>query len=143
MYGYETIAEGLRRTFTITSGLRAGYGPDGITHHPEDAIRAAGAWMKECSQTGQVALSGFFTDTTILYTRYIGDGQLEYGAEPAVRLWGEVSLTRLSDVPDDEIESSLNDLADTIANALGQLVVTVGYRDKTWVRGRGGNNKTP
>ena len=134
---YETVAEGLRRTFTITSGLREGYGPRSTTtHHPEDAHQAAGEWMKRCAQTGQVALSGFFTDTTILYVRDTGSGELEYGTEPAVRFWGEVSLTRLAGIPDEEIKSALNGLADALGDALGQEVVTVGYRDETWVRSR-------
>jgi hypothetical protein len=136
MYRYVTSAEGLRRTFTITSGLREGYGSGGITHHPEDAHRAAGEWMKDCAETGRVALSGFFTDTTILYVRDAGGGELEYGTEPAVRFWGEVSLTRLADVPDEQVKVALNDLADVLGHALGQEVVTVGYRDETWVRSR-------
>lgn len=136
MHGYKTTAEGLRRTFTITSGLREGYESGSVTHHPEDAHRAAGEWMKQCAETGQVALSGFFTDTTILYVRDSGNGELEYGAEPAVRLWGEVSLTRLADTPDEQIKLTLNDLADVLGHALGQELVTIGYRDETWVRSR-------
>lgn len=136
MYGYETTTEGLRRTFTITSGLREGYGSENITHHPEDAHRAVGVWMKQCAETGQIALSGFFTDTTILYVRDSGSGEREYGTEPAVRFWGEVSLTRLADTPDEQIKLALNDLADTLGHALGQELVTVGYRDETWVRSR-------
>lgn len=136
MYGYKTTAEGLRRTFTITSGLREGYGLGSVTHHPEDAHRAAGKWMKKCAEKGQITLSGFFTDTTILYVRDIGRGELEYGTEPAVRFWGEVSLTRLAATPDEQIKTALNSLADALGHALGQELVTVGYRDEVWVRRR-------
>ena len=136
MHGYETTVEGLRRTFTITSGLREGYGSESITHHREDAHRAAGEWMKQCAETGQIALSGFFTDTTILYVRDGGNGELECGAEPAVRFWGEVSLARLADTPDEQIKLTLNDLGDVLGHALGQELVTIGYRDETWVRSR-------
>lgn len=136
MHMYETTAEGLRRTFTITSGLREGYEAGSITHHSADAHRAAGEWMTQCAQTGGIALSGFFTDTTILYVRDKGGGKLEYGTEPAVRFWGEVSLTRLADTPDEQIKSALNSLADALGQALGQELVTVGYRDETWVRSR-------
>lgn len=90
--------------------------------------------MRQCAETGQIALSGFFTDTTILYVRDSGSGELEYGTEPAVRFWGEVSLTRLADTPDEQIKLALNDLADALGHALGQELVTVGYRDETWVR---------
>jgi hypothetical protein len=136
MSRYVTTAEGLRRTFTITSGLREGYGSGSTTHHPEDARRAAGEWMKECAETGRVALSGFFTDATMLYVRDTGSGGLEYGTEPAIRFWGEVSLSRLADTPDEQIKLSLNGLADALGDALGQELVTVGYRDETWVRSR-------
>jgi len=92
--------------------------------------------MRRCAEAGQVALSGFFTDTTILYVRDTGSGGLEYGTEPAVRFWGEVSLTRLAGTPDAEIKVALNGLADVLGSALEQERVTVGYRDETWVRSR-------
>ena len=51
-------------------------------------------------------------------------------------LWGEVSLRRLGAVPDEKIMPVLNDLADTLGEALGQEGITVSYRDLTWVRSR-------
>ena len=78
----------------------------------------------------------FFTDTTILYVRKSGNGALEYGSEPAVRFWGEVSLTRLADTPDEHIKLALDSLADALGDTLGQELVTIGYRDETWVRSR-------
>lgn len=132
---YHTSAQGERRTFTITTALGEGYDPTRI-HHPEVAYSATKEWLRQRRATGAIALSGFFTEATVLYVRENEQGQLVDGYEPALRFWGEVSLRRLADVPDEEIILVLNDLADTLGEALGQEDVTVSYRDLAWVRSR-------
>lgn len=133
---YHTSAEGVRRTFTITTALGEGYDPTRI-HHPEVAYGATQEWLRSRREAGAIAVSGFFTDARILYLRENDSGELVDGSEPALRFWGEVSLRRLADTPDDEIIPVLNDLADTLGTALGQEDVTVTYRDLSWVRSRG------
>lgn len=132
---YHTSAQGERRTFTITTALGEGYDPTRI-HHPEVAYNATKEWLKQRRVAGAIALSGFFTEATILYVRENEQGELVDGSEPALRFWGEVSLRRLADTPDEEIIPVLDDLADTLGEALGQEDVTVSYRDLAWVRSR-------
>jgi hypothetical protein len=45
-------AEGPRREFKITFGLRAGYGSAGRIYHLEEAIRTAHRWMRERAARG-------------------------------------------------------------------------------------------
>jgi hypothetical protein len=133
---YHTSAEGVRRTFTITTALGEGYEPTRI-HHPEVAYNTVADWLRKRREAGAIALSGFFTEAKILYVREDDTGELVDGAEPALRFWGDVSLRRLAETPDEEIIPVLNDLADTLGTALGQEDVTVTYRDMAWVRSRG------
>jgi hypothetical protein len=132
---YHTSAQGERRTFTLTTALGVGYDPT-LIHHPEVAYGATRKWLTHRRAAGAIAISGFFTEATILYVREDEQGQLADGFEPALRFWGEVSLRRLADTPDEDIIPVLNDLADTLGEALGQEDVSVTYRDLAWVRSR-------
>lgn len=132
---YYTSAEGERRTFTITTALGEGYDPERI-HHAEIAYRATREWLRQRGAAGAIAVSGFFTEATMLYLHEDEGGQLVDKSEPALRFWGEVSLRRLAATPDEEIIPVLFDLADTLGKALGQEDVTVTYRDRAWVRSR-------
>ena len=51
-------SEGPRREFTITLGLRAGYGFAGRIYRLEEAIRTAHRWMRERAARGAPFLSG-------------------------------------------------------------------------------------
>lgn len=132
---YHTATQGERRTFTITTALGEGYDPTRI-YHPQVAYKATQEWLRRRKTEGAIVLSGFFTEATVLYVREDDQAQLIDGHEPALRFWGEVSLRRLADTPDDTIIPVLNDLADTLGEALGQEDVTVSYRDLAWVRSR-------
>jgi hypothetical protein len=54
-------AEGPRREFKITLGLRAGYGSAGRIYDLEEAVRTAHRWMWERATRGEPFLSGMFT----------------------------------------------------------------------------------
>lgn len=130
---YKTVASGPRRTFTITIGLRKGYQPGGVTHHPITAEEIMEEWLRDRVQNDQIAMSGFFTEIWLHYARPESDEQPTQ-KEPGLRFWGEVSVTRMKKVSDKKIIKALNSLADKLGKALGQEHVIVSYRDLTWVR---------
>ncbi len=129
---YRTIAEGVRRTFVITVGLKRGYHSQTI-QHPQTAHQIMAEWLKKRLQNQDIVVSGAFVDATIVYVYEVG-GELKSGSEPALRLWGDISLRRLANVSDSEIKEVIFNLADTLGRELDQKHVTVSYRDDYYVR---------
>ena len=130
---YKTLAKGVRRTFTITVGLREGYGDTGIVHHPDTADRVVSEWMEVRVRENRLTISGFFTEIKLHYARTELE-TAQAGHEPGLRFWGEVSIQRLEDTSDAEVIDVLDNLADTLGEALRQEHVIVSYRNSTWVR---------
>src|SRR5215468_8176730 len=123
-------SEGPRREFTITWGLRAGYGPSGRIYDLEEAIRAAHRWMRERDARAEPFLSGMFTRGEVVYAG--SRAEPTHDREPVAIFAGEVLPHYAADIDDDTVRTLLNDLASEIGGILKQEEVHVAYRDRTW-----------
>jgi hypothetical protein len=132
-YTVETPTD-LRRTFTITLGLVAEYDTTNAIHHPETAYRVALRWMGKRAKKNKPTITGFFSEITLLYAWRNKEKKVLRIREPALRFWGEVSLTHLHNVSDADIKTMLNKLADKLGAALDQTRVYVSFRDQAWIR---------
>ena len=123
-------SEGPRREFTITLGLRAGYGFAGRIYRLEEAIRTAHRWMRERAARGAPFLSGMVTRGEVLYADSGGDAPSH--REPVAIFTGEVLPQYAGDLDDGTVRELLDELATQMGQCLEQEEVHIAYRDRTW-----------
>src|ERR1700693_4389885 len=123
-------AEGPRREFKITWGLRAGYGTSGRIYDLEEAIRAAHRWMRERDARSEPFLSGMFTRGEVVFAGSAGGDA--HDREPVAIFTGEVLPLYAGDLDDDTVRKLLDELASEIGSILAQEEVYVGYSDRAW-----------
>jgi hypothetical protein len=126
-------SRGLRRDFRITVGLREGWDEDGRVYDISEAVRTARAWMRRKVETGMPALSGMFTRAEVTYAWPRADGSAGSGREPVAVFTGEAVHAYLGQLPDQEIETMLNELAVELGAALSQERIYVAFCDRTWI----------
>jgi hypothetical protein len=126
-------SRGLRRDFRITVGLREGWDEDGRVYDISEAVRTARAWMRRRVEAGMPALSGMFTRAEVTYAWPRPDGSAGSDREPVAVFTGEAVHAYLGDLPDQEIEAMLNELAVELGAALGQERLYVAFCDRTWI----------
>ncbi len=124
---------GPRRDFRITVGLREGWDAEGRVYDVSEAVRTARAWMKQRVEAGQPALSGMFTRGEVTYAWPRPDSSVGSDREPVAIFTGEAVHEYLGRLPDNEIETMLNDLAVELGAALGQERIYVAFCDRTWI----------
>jgi hypothetical protein len=126
-------SRGPRRDFRITVGLREGWDEDGRVYDISEAVRTARAWMRRKVETGMPALSGMFTRAEVTYAWPRADGSAGSGREPVAVFTGEAVHAYLGQLPDQEIEAMLNELAVELGAALSQERIYVAFCDRTWI----------
>jgi hypothetical protein len=124
---------GPRRDFRITVGLREGWDPGGRVFDVSEAVRTARAWMRRRVEGGLPALSGMFTRAEVTYAWPRADGSVGSDREPVAVFTGEAVHAYLSYLPDQDIESMLNELAAELGAALGQERLYVSFCNRTWI----------
>lgn len=111
-------------------GLMEGYDGGSHIHEPIEAEQVVLNWMRERKAAGRDYLTGLFTAANLAHasdTAGVGT------TEPAVVFSGEVSVTYLPHLSDDEVMLQLDDLAARLGEALGQTRVYISYREQAWV----------
>ena len=127
------IASGLRRSFTLTVGLRQGYGENAVTHGVEEVVDLIVDHLKSRAATGQTYLTGTVVLGEVAYAWPEGEGKAGGAHEPTALYQGEVSPLYNKDLSDDEVVVILTDLAQVLANALGQTRVYLAYRESAMI----------
>lgn len=122
-------AEGPRREFKITLGLRAGYGSAGRIYDLEEAVRTAHGWMRERAARSEPFLSGMFTRGEVVYADAGGGAS---SREPVAIFAGEVLPQYAGDLDDSTIRELLDELAQEMGRTLEQEEVHIAYRERTW-----------
>jgi hypothetical protein len=142
-YAIVAGSRGPRRDFRITVGLREGWDPEGRVFDVSEAVRTARAWMKRRTAAGQPALSGMFTRAEVTYAWPRPDGSTGSDREPVAVFTGEAVHAYLGHLPDEVIESMLNELAAELGVALGQECIYVAFCDRTWILDTGKDAARP
>lgn len=125
----------LRRPYSITLGLRPGYGNEPET--PIDAVEQEHArWMCERAAAELPFLTAVIHYATVSYAWPRPDTTPEHAIEPVLQLSGEVSVLYAARVSDDQAVDMLDELAGRLADVAGQQRVYVSYRDRTWALDR-------
>ncbi len=134
----KTIGSGPRRSFAVTFGTRPGYAPCGVPRSPDEVQEIVLDWMEARLKETKFILTGVLTPGQALYAYPGGRGH-----EPVCVFAGEVSVLYCADVADGDVEVALNELADLLAEKLGQTRVYVSYAEFAWVRERESGQPSP
>jgi hypothetical protein len=126
-------SRGPRRDFRITVGLREGWDAEGRVYDVSEAVRTARAWMSRRVGAGMPALSGMFTRAEVTYAWPRPDGSAGSDREPVAVFTGEAVHAYLGHLPDEDIETMLNELAVELGAALGQERLYVAFCNQTWI----------
>lgn len=126
-------SQGPRRDFRITVGLREGWDPEGRVYDVSEAVRTARRWMRRRLEEGRPALSGMAARAEVTYAWRKEDGAVSSDREPVAIFTGEAVHAYLGHLPDEEIESMLNELAMELGKALGQERIYVSFRQRSWI----------
>ena len=126
-------SEGVKRPFSITFGLQEGYGDTGKVHSFEEAVDLLKGWMKERASKGLPFLTGNVFPGQVVYAWSEGKGEAQGASEPVANFQGEVSVLYARNLPDEEVQSLLDEIASSVGTSLGQNRVYVSYKDKTWI----------
>lgn len=121
-----------RRSYSITVGLREGFGDDGIVHNIEEVQNAIMCWIATRAVDGRGFLSGTLGQQVVLYGLGSRD-DAEGVCEPVAVFTGFVSVRRTPILSDEEVCEMLDELAARLGGLLGQVRVNVEYLDTTWV----------
>lgn len=124
----------LRRSFSLTLGLREGYDDVSSKRHTvEEVIHHLQAWMVRRISARKPFLTGAVSKGEVVYAWPEGDGSIGKSHEPVVNFSGEVSALYDAHLSDKQVEKMLDSLAAHLGKHLGQTRVYVAYRDKTWI----------
>lgn len=127
-----TTTSAPRRTYSITVGLREGFGDDGVLHDLKDAESVILCWIVERIEAGRGFLSGTLGQQAVLYGLGSQD-EAEAKCEPVAVFTGFVSVRRTPAPSNEEVCDMLDELAARLGRLLGQARVNVEYLDTTWV----------
>jgi len=132
---YEVVKDsmGVRRSFVITCGLKAGYGKTATTFVFEEAVNFILRWMKMKAANKKPFLTGSVTIGEVVYAWPSGEGTADGGSEPVFKFEGEASPLYSDSMTDEQVSEILNDLAIRLGTAFHQTRVYVAYRDVVWI----------
>ena len=124
---------GPRRDFRITVGLREGCDAEGRVFDVSEAVRTARAWMNaawkqvspHCPACSPVRKSPTLGLAPML--------RLGRTARPVALFTGEAVHAYLCHLPDEAIETMLNELSIELGAALGQERIYVAFADRAWI----------
>ena len=126
---------GVRKSFTVTCGLRVGYDASAVTHTLEEATGVVLKNLKSRAAAGLPYLTGTVTTGEVVYAWPEGPGKAGGGHEPVALYQGEVNPLYNKDLLDDRkaVEKILNELGAAFGAALGQTRVYVAYDGDMWI----------
>ena len=127
MSRHARVAEGPRRSFSLTISLRSGHGFDARVVGLQDVKDILHRYMTARAASGHPFLTGHVSETTLLYASE-DNGTACKGEKPAAVFAGEVHS--LNDVA---VECHLDELACMLIDALGQPRVYIAFHDKQWI----------
>ena len=131
-------SQGNAPRFSITLGLREGYGPNAKTHSVEKVVSLTEAYLKGCASRGEPFLPGIVTTGVVVYAWSEGSGVTERptagsGNEQQASYGGNINPLYHSSLTCNEVEGFLNGLASALGSALGQTRVYVEFDGQLWI----------
>lgn len=123
-------SRGLAPHFSITCGLREGYGPDGKLHTVEEVVTIVKKYFVKCAIAGLPFLAGSITTGTGVYANLMRG---VFCNEPQATFSGNFNPLYHDGLTTEEVAESLNGLASALGEALGQTRVYVAYDGDMWI----------
>jgi hypothetical protein len=133
MYRVVKGSRGEARCFSVTVGLKEGYGESSTVHTVEEAVSYLENYLKMRAANGEPFLTGVVSEGIVVYAWPEGPGQAESGHEAEIIFSGEVTPLYLSNLSDTEVENFLNDLASFLGEKLGQTRIYLRYKSEVWI----------
>jgi len=133
MYKMIKGSRGEARIFSLTVGLKEGYGESSNVHTVEEAVALIENYLKQRAAENKPFLTGIITSGMVVYAWPEGQGQAGSGHEPEIVFSGEVTPLYLSNLSDTEVENFLNDLASFLGEKLGQTRIYLRYKSEVWI----------
>jgi hypothetical protein len=124
-------SKGRAPRFSITVGLREGYGPSAEVHDVGEVVVRVEKYLRDCSLVSRSFLTGLVTAGTVVYA-WPG---LKGGSanEPVAVYSGEVNPLYNSSMCREDIEKFLNGLAEVLGVYLKQTRVYVAFDGDMWI----------
>lgn len=113
----------IARSFQLTVGLIEGY-TDGKLHDQEEVGKIVAEWLLGQKRDNKPYLPGYITVGTIYY---YGRESAKLITEPVALYGGDVSPEYNADLTDDEVISTLHELAEILAVKLNQVRIYLRY----------------
>ena len=124
---------GLARRFTVTFGLKAGYGDNAKVFPQSDAEKAIQGWMANRIESGKKYLTGSVRGGTLLWGWKPDDAAPVLGTEAQAEYSGVLHPLFNADLTEEEVLEMLQDLASKVGNTLEQERVWVEWGGKVYV----------
>lgn len=135
MSNYEMVkgSKGFAPVFSVTFGLKEGYGEFAKTHAVSEVVELIEAHLKKCAANSKPYLTGIVSTGELVYAWPEGEGKAGSAHESSVIYSGNKSPLYNSNFSDEDIETFLNALASEVGEALGQTRVYVAYNGVLWI----------
>ncbi len=124
---------GTARRFTVTFGLKAGYGQNARIFPQSVAELAIHGWMAARIAAGKKYLTGSVRGGTLLWGWKPDDGEPILGTEAQAEYGGVLHPHFNADLTEGEVLEMLQDLAKEVGNALEQERVWVEWGGQVYV----------
>ena len=121
-----------QKSFQVTLGLREGYLEGAPEHTFAEAETAYREWMQKRVDGGQKFVTGLLDTMTLTFPVRNGEGGFRVTQEPGVMVTGSLSPHYDKGRSDAEVTDTLNDLAQHLGVALGQVRVYLSYCGRQW-----------
>ena len=121
-----------QKAFQITLGLREGYLKGAPEHSFAEAEKAYRDWMQARVDVKLRIITGLLDTMTLTFPVRSGEDGFRVTQEPGVMLTGSLSPHYDKGRSDAEITATLNDLAQHLGSALGQVRVYVSFAGRQW-----------
>lgn len=121
------------KQFSLTIGLREGYGEIALIHSTEDVLHFIQQWMEGRIALNLPVLTGMVQASTLVYPVRNGEEGNRVISEPTCQYVGTLSAVYDKNRTDDEIMLTLSDLARSVGEKLHQKRVYCSFADKQWV----------
>ena len=132
MLGRTLEASMEQKSFQLTLGLREGYAEGNPEHSLADAQKAYREWMQARVDAKLRFVTGLLDSCVLTFPVRVGEEGFRVTQEPGVMLTGSLSPHYDKGRSDEEVIATLNDLAQHLGVALGQVRVYVSYCGRQW-----------
>ncbi|HVB19772.1 MAG TPA: hypothetical protein VNF51_00575 [Candidatus Paceibacterota bacterium] len=114
----------IARSFRLGIGLIEGYEEGRTLHKPEEVGEIVARWLLEQRKCGRIYLPGSITKSKMYYYGRTSGSLI---VEPVVFYDGEVSPEYNAQLTDEEVISTLQELAELLSTKLGQKRIYLRY----------------